>query len=107
MYNDEIAGSLEFKDGELCEFDLVIPWKQFDGVPSLFSRDGTAKGYKVSPWPLHEWEVPVPKGSSDIFEGMLEKVRDDLNPGRKRKRADWGCLREYSPMGGNEFFMLD
>ncbi|ROW10903.1 hypothetical protein VPNG_05361 [Cytospora leucostoma] len=84
VYSDEIAGSPECKDGELCVFDIVVPWQQFSDVPSLCSGDGTAKWYK----------------------GMIEKVRDDLNQGRKRKRADWGSLRVYSRIAGNEFYQL-
>lgn len=46
---------------------------------------------------LHDCEVPGPEESTDIYDAMLNKTRDDLNQYRKWKIQDWGCLREYGP----------
>lgn len=92
-YANESRGCLTFKDGELCEFELTCPWTQFKGVPSL---EGTITGYKVADWPRHQSAVPREEAREDWAESALDGIRDDLAPGRKRKREDWGSLREYS-----------
>lgn len=98
---DEKNGILDFKDSEVCEFDMSCMCDRFKGVPTLSSQDGRIKGFKVSDWPQHEWVVPQPDKPA---ERMLEMTRDNLNPSRKRKRADWGSLRDYRM--DMDFYML-
>lgn len=103
-YTSETNGVLTFKDGELCEFSLSRLCERFSDVPALSPLEGKVRGLKVSERPQHEMVVPQPERPVDVTERMLDMTRDDLDPSRKRKRADWGSLREYT-MDMN-FYML-
>lgn len=103
-YTSETNGVLDFKDGELCEFSLACLCESFSDVPALSPLEGKVRGFKVSERPQHEMVVPQPERPTDVIERMLDMTRDDLDPSRKRKRADWGSLREYT-MDMN-FYML-
>lgn len=121
-YSDESGGMLVFNDGELCAFDLKgIMWPDFKGVPRLPAhREGSARGYKIADWPKHAVGEPEQERGGTWMERGLDNVRDmlrrdeervwdsdggsdcgggalkDLLPSRKRKRADWGSMREYA-----------
>ncbi|ROV93298.1 hypothetical protein VSDG_06845 [Cytospora chrysosperma] len=103
-YTSETNGVLTFKDGELCGFSLSRLCERFSDVPALSPLEGKVRGLKVSERPQHEMVVPQPERPVDVIERMLDMTRDDLDPSRKRKRADWGSLREYT-MDMN-FYML-
>jgi hypothetical protein len=98
-YTSETNGVLDFKDSELCEFSLSCLCESFRDVPALSPLD-----IKISEQPQHEMVVPQPERPAGVIERMLDMTRDDLDPSRKRKRADWGSLREYTM--NLSFYML-